>query len=347
MESINTVGKGYYNYYHTKCKRESKEPGKADTPLYDLDLSTKEIQTNTGMNRESPSAAFYRKLADKFYNITEANRNKYKTAEEATNAIWAKYSIMGPYKNYSSEECSTLAMTEINMTLYGISSGANNFILAELMGEDFTKNTPEANEESKRIFNINMLGKQIGNVWQNNGINSMLMGNSRFRFSVNGMTKKIEVTLIEENDNKKADKNLIEAMTKALNTGDNGRKLFYNLLYDASKQGLLPSDQRAKYLLSSEFYNITGLNISDFKQTDKGFVNDKGENAVDIYKEVLNSSTKVSEEFKGVSLGYFKHLVEDAMRYNISEVADLTLSLDYQNGNVEMHDKVKGFDVTA
>ena len=45
MESISSVGRGYYNYYHDKSRYETPD-GKAKTAWYDRDLTTEEIGKN-------------------------------------------------------------------------------------------------------------------------------------------------------------------------------------------------------------------------------------------------------------------------------------------------------------
>lgn len=96
--------------------------------------------------------------------------------------------------------------------------------------------------------------------------------------------------------------------------------------------GEIPADMLAKYLLMNDFESITGEDIRTYKQTVEGFINDKGKNALDVYKENLKNTDKVSACFKGAAFDYFKLLVSRAMNYDISKVNDLVLTAGYQNG---------------
>jgi len=61
-------------------------------------------------------------------------------------------------------------------------------------------------------------------------------------------------------------------------------------------------------------------------------VNESGKNALDVYKESLKNTDKVTACFKGAALDYFKLLVSRAMNYDISKVNDLVLTAGYQSG---------------
>lgn len=346
METISSVGKGYYNYYHLSNRYET-EAGKANIAWYDRDLSVEEINSNNDvLNREYQGADICRKVADKFQGIAASNRSKYSSVDEMKSAVWAKYSLETAYKNLSRREKEALARTEIDMTLFGVVELEEARIVAGIKG-DFTKNTLGRSEDKNRAFNINMLGKQIGNVFKNNGFDLSLIGNKTFKFSINGMTNKLSIMLLDDNGEITNDSNLIGGMTKLLNSKDYAKNLFYNILYDSNKQGLIPNDQLSKWRLFSEFRNITGLDIRDFEQTKEGFISKEGQSANDIYKEALKYSSKVPTEFKGDTYDYFLRLEENAMEYNISEVQDLTLSLEYQNGYVKFPDGAGRFDISV
>ena len=346
MESISTVGKGYYNYYHDKSRLETAD-GKAKTAWYDREIPTDEIgRNNVKPSRDYEGADICRKVADKLENVAASNRSKYGSASEVKDAIWAKYSSQGAYKKYSPDQRAAMAMAEINMTLYGTVRYSDARILGEIEG-DFTKSTLGRGDDEDRQYNINMLGKQIGNVLGNNGINLTLLGNSRFGISVNGFSNALSIFLLDEKGNLDANEGLLGSMKAALQTGRNASNLFHNMLVDANRQGLVPSDQLAKLRLFSEFKQITGEDIRDYKQTDDGFVNKDGKKAADVYKEHLEKSTKVPAEFKGVAFDYYKEVESNAMKYNLAEVQELTLTLEYQSGAVSLPGRVKGFDVSA
>lgn len=346
MESIATIGRGYYNYYHDKSRLETAD-GKAKTAWYDREIPTDEIgRNNVSPSRDYEGADICRKVADKLESVAASNRGRYGTVSEVKDAIWAKYSFQGAYKKYSHEQRAAMAMAEINMTLYGTVRYGDARILGEIEG-DFTKSTLGRGDDEDRQYNINMLGKQIGNVIGNNGVNLSLLGNSRFGISVNGVSNALSVFLLDAKGNPNASEGLLGSMAAALQTGRNVSNLFHNILADVNKQGLVPADQLAKLRLFSEFKQITGEDIRQYKQTDDGFVNKDGKKAVDVYKEHMEKSNKVPTEFKGAAFDYYKEVESNAMKYNLAEVSELTLTLEYQNGVVSLPDGVKGFDVSA
>ncbi len=340
MESISSVGRGYYNYYHDKSRYETPD-GKAKTAWYDRDLTTEEIGKNNAgvLNKDYQCADLCRKLADAYQSIAESNRAKYSTAQEVKDAVWAKYTATGEYRAYSHEERAAMARNEIHMTLFGTIDNWNND--PHLKGT-VSKNTHNgSNETESRAFNIKTLGSQFMNLWNNNGIDTSKINGSSFLFCINGMNLQATITLL---NGEKQDSGLLDLMTKALNSNENASNLFYNLLYDANKQGILPHDSLAKWKLYSNFKEITGLDITTFKQTEKGFVDNNGVTAKEIFKESLKSTTKVPAEFKGAAYEYFEQQEKEAMKYDISKVPDLNLSMEYRNGYVYLNGDQKHID---
>mgnify|MGYP003291192121 CR=1 FL=1 len=336
MQTLESVGRGYYNYYNISSRTKTKD-GKAVQSWYDRDLSSEEINSNNAgqLNREYVGADICRKVRDMFEDTAASNRAKYSDPDEMKCAVWAKYSASPKYNHLSFEERTALARTEINMTLFGEVDYSSAQIVGKING-DITKNTVSSANNSNAGFNRQMLAKQIGNVFSNNGISSSLMGGKSFQFSVNGFTGQLSVSLLNGDSDSEENVSLLEQMTSALNSNNNSKNLFYNLLYNSSKQGKIANDQLSKWKVYSEFKNITGQDIRSFKQKENGFVNEKGESASDIYREALKTSKKVPAEFKGAAFDYFSELEKDAMKYDMSKVADLTLSLEYSNGAVKL-----------
>lgn len=334
MPTIGSVGNGYYNYYHKKGRLET-EGGKAKEVWYNRDLSSEEICSNNKNvpNRESQYADLYRKLADAYADIAVSNRARYKTADELETAIYAKYfSRDSAYSSYSDTEKRAMYANELNMTEYGcIRSERIN--IPDMLKDPHLNGEVTANSPTNTsAFNEKMLGAQIGNVLQNNGIDVSLFGGAEFMFAINGMTKKVSVSLLGTDSKSALDANMMKQITDALNTGDNGRNLFYNLLYDVSRQSTLPKDQLAKWSLWSNFDKITGLDIRDFTQTEDGFVAKNGQSARDIFKEALKTTKHVPAEFKGMAYDYFCEQEKTALQYNMRATPDMTLAMRYQNG---------------
>ena len=333
MLAIQNAGSGYYNYYHVHGRGEAKN-NQAETAWYHRDLSKEEISSNNYvLNSESQGADICRKIAAQYKDAAEENRQKYGSVTDLKNAIYAKYKGQ-EYRECSLQERIAMEQNELSMTMYGVV----NYYYASHdphAADDAVKNSVGRSETEERSFNEKTLGMQIANVFKNNGINTALFGNARFSFSVNGMTKQLTVSLLKNNANNSISRDLLRKMTEALNTGKNARNLFYNLLYDANRQKLLKEDEEAKYVLCSSFHEQTGMDIRNFTQTAKGFVNDKGRNALSIYKEAVRNSS-LRPEFKDLAYEQFKTLEKNARQFDLASVDDLILSLSYQDGKVNM-----------
>ncbi|WP_029546017.1 DUF4885 family protein [Selenomonas sp. AB3002] len=333
MVTIQSMGSGYYNYYHDKHRYETPD-GKASEVWYHRDLSKEEIaSTNSGeWNRESKNADLFRKLESTYADIAVRNRAKYQTVDELYSGVYWKYFDKdSSYSGYSHEEKMAMFNNEMSMTRWGTIRTEHTDIPTLLKDPHLNGEVTTNKSTDTREFNSRMLSAQIGNVFKNNGIDLSLLGNSSFRFSVNGMTNMLTVSLLSGNTGSTADANLLKKMTEALNSNNNAQKLFYNLLYDGTKQGTTPKDQLAKWGLWNNFQSVTGEDIRTYQQTADGFVNKNGEKARDIFKEGLKTTTTVPAQFKGAAYDYFLEQEKKAMQYDIASTADLTFSMIYQN----------------
>lgn len=333
MVTIQSMGSGYYNYYHDKHRYET-EDGKTIEAWYNRDLSKEEIaSTNSGeWNRESQNADLFRKLESTYADIAVQNRAKYQTVNELYSGVYWKYFDKdSAYSGYSDEEKWAMFNNEMTMTRWG-EIKSDHVSLPDLLKDPHLNGEVTTNKSTNtREFNSKMLSAQIGNVFKNHGIDLSQLGNSSFRFSVNGMTNKLTVSLLSGNAGSAIDADLLKKMTEALNSNNNAQNLFYNLLYDGAKQGTTPKDQRAKWSLWNNFQSVTGEDIRTYRQTADGFVNKNGEKARDIFKETLKTSTAVPSQFKEAAYDYFVEQEKKAMQYDIADTADLTLSMTYQN----------------
>lgn len=61
-----------------------------------------------------------------------------------------------------------------------------------------------------------MLGKQISNVFQNRGMNMSLLGNNRFLFSMDPLTKLLSISVTQADGRYPLDEALVKQMENAL-----------------------------------------------------------------------------------------------------------------------------------
>lgn len=348
MKTINSIGSGYYNYYHQSNKYETKD-GKAKEVWYRKDLSKEEIGNNNSgvMNRESENADMYRKLEDAYANVSVANRSRYKTTQELETAVYAKYfDIDSKYLSYSKDERWAMYANEVHMTEFGCIGGSVpmfKLLKDPHLNGEVTKNTYESSHS--REFNEKMLSQQISNVFNNNGIDISLLGNTKFRFAVNGFTNKLMIAPLSIDKNSSINAEIVKKMTEALNSNDNAKNLFYNLLYDGNRNKLIDKAQLSKWSIYSNFKQVTGLDIRNFNQSANGFVDNDGNLAKNLFKEALQTTSKVPKEFKNAAYDYFIQQENEVNKYNFSSTPELTLSLEYQNGEVKLQNASKNMDI--
>ncbi len=341
---IQSQGTGYYNYYNIESRYKTTKPSEV---WYLKDLSKQEISSNnTGVqNKDSEDADLYRKLESVYKGIAEANRARYSSVEELQNALAQKYSSNGAYAKYSKEQRDAMYINELSMTCFGTIGDATGMGGGCVLADPHLNGQVTANSRTDtKAFNEKTLSMQLSNVFLNNGINTALFGNAKFSFSIDGMTKHITVSLLANDEAKSISDALLEQMEAALNTNNNAKNLFYNMLYHANHMGNLKVDERAKYLLYNDFYQETVLDIRKFIKVQDGFVDKAGNYARDLYNEALKTSSNIPSQFKGAAYNYFLQLEQNALKYDLSKVADLTLSMVYQSGCVMLDGANTNFD---
>lgn len=330
MPTIQSMGSGYYNYYNMSSRYQCDTPYKV---WYNQDLEQSEVMgSNRYPNKDSENADLYRKLVDTYASAAVSNRSKYSTVADLRNALEEKYGASGAYAHYSAEERNAMLVNELSMTCFGTIGSHSGMGGGDVLADPHLKGAVTKYKKQDTEYCNNMLGKQISNVFQNRGINMSLFGNNRFLFSMDPLTKLLSISVTQADDRYPLDETLIKQMEDAFNSSGNASKLFSNILREKNMTGEIPTDMLAKYLLMNDFESITGEDIRTYKQTEEGFINDKGKNALDVYKESLKNTDKVSACFKGAAFDYFNLLVSRAMNYDISKVNDLVLTAGYQNG---------------
>ncbi len=343
---VQSMGSGYYNYYKLSYRYSCETPHES---WYRRDLSKAEISNNNDiLNKDSQNADLYRKLEDTYASVAISNRAKYDTVDELRNALYAKYSAQGAYAKYSKEERNAMYLNELSATCFGTIGNYTGMGGGDILADPHLKGSvSETNITDQREYGRRMLNAQIQNVFTNHGVDTALFGDTRFSFQLDPLTKYVRVAVSKQDAAAQANASLLAQMEKALNSRNNGKNLFYNLLSERSRAGNVPKDALAKFRLMNTFYSETGLDIRTFTQTKNGFFNADGRNALDLYRAGLETSRNVPQRYKGTAYDYFKELIQNAMQYELSGVKNLTLTADYQNGALILtgRDTVSGSNV--
>jgi len=253
-----------------------------------------------------------------------SNRAKYKDKASLMSALEQKYSASGPYSQYSREERMSMFRNEMNMTLYGVCS---DFTDPRLGGP-----VMDTTDEEKAAYNRQMVNTQISNILTNAGLDISLLGDMAFSIEPFNHT----LTVLGLDDEKAS---LIERL---LNDNRNSTELFHHIMQ--SNRSRIDGDVRDKYRAMRDFKEITGEDLRAYRQTESGFVDANGRNALDVYKEALKTTDSVPAQFKGVVYEMFSDSLQSLMGKSFSDIPDLILQIGFSNG--ELQDSVFNPNVT-
>ncbi|HAT02287.1 MAG TPA: hypothetical protein DCS54_03285 [Oribacterium sp.] len=337
MLAVSNVGNGYYNYYHNIHRVETK-PSKAIEAWYTQELSKESLRSsNVGIQSyETELAASFRKLASTYEEVAAENRNKYRTSGEVYAALHKKYYGDGSeYTSYSEIQKVAMFSNELSMTLYGVIGDVGIADYSTILKDPHLNTDKGKDQETgSKDVNAQTLSAQIGNVLRKYGVDLGANDQTAFLFSIDGMTKNLSISVLNNDPTWRADEALLNQMSQALNSKNNSKNLFYDLLYNGARSGTNAADQLSKWSIWSNFNQMTGQDIRSFTQTSDGFLNERGVYAREIFKEALTTSGKIPSEYRAAAYEHFLQQEENALQYNLSKVSDLTLSLIYRNGSV-------------
>ena len=182
----------------------------------------------------------------------------------------------------------------------------------------------------------NMVNFQLTQLFQANNI--IIPENMRLRFVIDSQYRlRVEGT----NDNELA--RMIEEM---MNATENSAQLFMHIImsrYEENTQ--FREDSLRKYRLERAIRENTGYNLRDLQVVDGRFVTAEGIDVFEIFSRAL-----FAEEIHGDALiamiGYKNHIRSELAwlaRVGHSNVPDLTLAIDFENGHLFDVGQKKGF----
>ena len=309
------IESAYYNHYSVKGRYT---PDKPKVPAWKERYTITEDKIKSkNNNQDSDEFKAYTRLEEVYYSLGVSNRAKYKTVSEVHAALSQKYHGSGNYKNYSYSEVDAMYSNELNMTLYGSLKGGGHPQDPHLKGE---VRAPSDNEQ--QLYNRHMVNTQLGNVFSSNGL-SDLLGQYNMTFTIDPFNNILKVFGVD-------DVELTNKIEEILNSDGNSKELFYHIMNSSS--GSISDDVKLKYRALSSFKNVTGQDLRDYKQTESGMVNEKGENVLDVYRQALKESTAIPTEYKGDAYNYFAEQIEELLAKDFFSIPDLNLSIGYKDG---------------
>ncbi len=308
----------FYNYYNISYRYTPEAP---KTPAWKEDLKIVKDQVKSN-NRDPESERYkaFEKLEDTYYAMGVRNRAKYTTVSQVYAALSEKYSS-DYYKQFSELEVTAMYDNELEMTLFGCLGGGGNLDDPHLKGEVRDVTEKQAHEYNRKTINM-----QLCNIFGNAGIDSAMLSKYNMTFSIDPYDYSLKVSGVD-------DAGLTAMLEKLLNKDHNARELFYHIMH--SNRVSISDYAKAKYHTLNSFASVTGQDPRQYRQTEAGLVNDRGENILDIYREALKTSDAVPDQFKGTAYNVFEENIKKLLAEGFYRIPDLNLSIGYKDGMLQ------------
>ena len=308
----------FYNYYNISYRYTPEAP---KTPAWKEDLKIVKDQVKSN-NRDPESERYkaFEKLEDTYYAMGVRNRAKYTTVSQVYAALSEKYSS-DYYKQFSELEVTAMYDNELEMTLFGCLGGGGNLDDPHLKGEVRDVTEKQAHEYNRKTINM-----QLCNIFGNAGIDSAMLSKYNMTFSIDPYDYSLKVSGVD-------DAGLTAMLEKLLNKDHNARELFYHIMH--SNRVSISDYAKTKYHTLNSFASVTGQDPRQYRQTEAGLVNDRGENILDIYREALKTSDAVPAQFKGTAYNVFEENIKKLLAEGFYRIPDLNLSIGYKDGMLQ------------
>ena len=308
----------FYNYYNISYRYTPEAP---KTPAWKEDLKIVKDQVKSN-NRDPESERYkaFEKLEDTYYAMGVRNRAKYTTVSQVYAALSEKYSS-DYYKQFSELEVTAMYDNELEMTLFGCLGGGGNLDDPHLKGEVRDVTEKQAHEYNRKTINM-----QLCNIFGNAGIDSAMLSKYNMTFSIDPYDYSLKVSGVD-------DAGLTAMLEKLLNKDHNARELFYHIMH--SNRASISDYAKTKYHTLNSFASVTGQDPRQYRQTETGLVNGRGENILDIYREALKTSDAVPAQFKGTAYNVFEENIKKLLAEGFYRIPDLNLSIGYKDGMLQ------------
>ena len=305
----------FYNYYNISYRYTPEAP---KTPAWKEDLKIVKDQVKSN-NRDPESERYkaFEKLEDTYYAMGVRNRAKYTTVSQVYAALSEKYSS-DYYKQFRELEVTAMYDNELNMTLYGCLNGGGNLDDPHLKGEVRDVTEKQAHEYNRKTINM-----QLCNIFGNAGIDSAMLSKYNMTFSIDPYDYSLKVSGVD-------DAGLTAMLENLLNKDHNARELFYHIMH--SNRASISDYAKTKYHTLNSFASVTGQDPRQYRQTETGLVNGRGENILDIYREALKTSDAVPAQFKGTAYNVFEENIKKLLAEGFYRIPDLNLRIGYKDG---------------
>lgn len=177
----------------------------------------------------------------------------------------------------------------------------------------------------EKAFNREKVNTQFQSLL--NKYNVIIPEDTKLSFTIDPNTLKATVSGSD-------DETLVKSVEDIINTADNTKQLFLHIISSRSDDSTQYSGMSAsKFSLIQEMKNVTGYNLKDLEIKDGKFITPDGIDIAEIYTKKINENPKMSDYFKMMNIGSYVGDLRKLGKDGFDSVADLVLSIDYQNGS--------------
>ena len=303
----------YFNYYNVKGRWSPSTP---QTPSWreQFEVSDDRIKSNN-RNRESELYKALCKLEEDYQGAAVANRARYKDVDSLKQALADKYLFGDAYSQYDATQRRAMYDNELGMTMFGTCGNMNDPRLEGPVKADTSS--------EQAAYNRKMVNMQINTIFSNAGLAVNSLG--KMTFSIDPFRHNLTVSGVDDRT-----ASLVEQL---LNKDNNSVELFYHILQ--SNRSRIDESVMDKYRALRNFKEITGEDLRTYSQTENGFVDSNGRNALDVYKKALETTDSIPSQFKGSALEVFSGNLQTFTEKDFASIPDMDLQIGFSDGKLQ------------
>lgn len=190
-------------------------------------------------------------------------------------------------------------------------------------------------------FNRQMVNAQIGNIFQENGIE--LREGEQCVFSVDPYSYRISVSGVEEE--------MRLRMENALNVGENGKNLFFHINHCAVQDGAnsrqVTEDGSLKHQVYQDVLQYTGLELNALEERDGSYYTKEGKDICGIVCAAIDASPEIPVSFKPQMQEAVCGRIHELAGKGRDTVRDMILRIGYSEGELVEKDQGISFSMKA
>ena len=124
----------------------------------------------------------------------------------------------------------------------------------------------------------------------------------------------------------------------ALNAGTNGKNLYSHIINSATGEGIASTQITEEGILKNRLFNkssnMLGLDIRNMSESNGTYYTDSGEDIIALYNKSVEASNTIQDEFKAAAKESFANLVSQISSRGWNNMADMILSINYNDSGL-------------